>query len=61
MEIKNNLTVTRGRGRVKSRNMYKGPIEKDNRAGGRIACGRWGLGRAGESKGGMGTTVTEQQ
>ena len=43
MEIKNKLTVTRSwgwgwgrritgerRGRVKSRNMYKGPIDKDN-------------------------------
>ena len=40
MEIKNKLTVTRGEGkgmigerrrRVKSRNMYKGPMDKDNR------------------------------
>ena len=39
MEIKNKLTVTRGerggvngrrRRRVKSRNMYKGPMDKDN-------------------------------
>ena len=39
MEIKNKLTVTRGhgegimgerRGRVKSGNMYKGPMDKDN-------------------------------
>ena len=43
MEIKNKLTVTRGvregdngerRGRVKSRNMYKGPKDKDNSGGG---------------------------
>ena len=47
MEIKNKLTVSRGegvgvsgerRGRVKSRNMYKGPMDKDK--GGRIECGR---------------------
>ena len=43
METWNRLTVTRGegcggrkitwerRGRVKSRNMYKGPMDKDNR------------------------------
>ena len=39
MEIKKKLTVTReegdgdndeARGRVKSRNMYKGPMDKDN-------------------------------
>ena len=48
MEIKNKLTVTKGRrvtgerkGRVKSRNIYKGPMDKDN-MGGRIECGRWG-------------------
>ena len=29
------------RGRVKSRNMYKGPMDKDNGQG-RIECGRWG-------------------
>ena len=51
MEIKNKLTVTGGRGRgiteesrgrVKSRNMYKGPMDKGNSGGGRIECGRWG-------------------
>ena len=39
MEIKNKLTVTRGdaeiigegRGSIKSRNMDKGPMDKDNR------------------------------
>ena len=29
------------RGRVKSRNMYKGPMDKAN-GGGRTECGRWG-------------------
>ena len=33
------------RGRVKSRNMYKGPMDKDNGTG-RIECGRWRVGRA---------------
>ena len=50
MEIKNKLIVMRGRregitgvrrGRVKSRNMYKGPTDKDNGGGG-IECGRVG-------------------
>ena len=68
MEIKNKLTVTKGRGReimaerrggVKS-SMHKGPRDKDNGVG-RIECGRRGIDRAGESNGGeMGTTVTEQ-
>ena len=50
------------RGRVKSRNMYKGPMGKDIGSRGRIECGRWGVSRVGESNGGeMGTTVTEQQ
>ena len=41
--------------------MYKGPMDKDNGAG-RTECGKWGMGRAGESNGGkMGTTVIEQQ
>ena len=47
VEIKNKLTVIRGeggimgerRGRVKSRNMYEGTMEKDNRGG--IECGGW--------------------
>ena len=43
MEIKNKQTVTRGEGeednrekggRVKSRNMYDGPMNKDNEGGG---------------------------
>ena len=38
------------RGRVKSRNMYKGPMDKYT--GGRIECERWRVGRAGESNGG---------
>ena len=43
MKIKNKLTVTRGeggrgitweiRGRIRSRNMYKGPVDKDNGVG----------------------------
>ena len=49
------------KGRVKSRNMYKGPMDKDNRVGG-IERERWDVGRAGESHGGtMETTVNEQQ
>ena len=47
MEIKNKLTVTRGRregdnrkeGEGFSRNMYKGPIDKNNRVGGRLNVG----------------------
>ena len=47
------------RGRVKSRNMYKGPMDKDS--GGRIECGRW-VGRAGErGEGKMETTILGQQ
>ena len=59
MEIKNKLTVTRGEkgedgggrmGRVKSRNTYEGPMDKDNRG---VDCKREeGVGRAGESDGG---------
>ena len=40
------------RGRVKSRNMYKGPMDKED--GGRIESGRWGVGKAGERNGGNG-------
>ena len=68
MEIKNKLTVTTGeevgksrerRGRVKSRNMYKGPMDTDK--GGRKDW-MWEVGRTGKSNGGkMGTTVIEQQ
>ena len=48
------------RGRVKSRNLYKGPMDQDNM--GRIECVRWGMGRAGENnREKMGMTVTEQQ
>ena len=47
------------RGRVKSRNMYKGPMDKPK--GGEGEVSKW-EGRAGESNGGeMGTTVCEQQ
>ena len=51
MEIKNKLTVIRGEGkgdsgerreRVKSRNMYKGPLDKVNVGG--IESGRCGVG-----------------
>ena len=49
------------RGRVKSRNVYKGPMNKNNR-GGRTECGRWGVSRAEESNGGkMGKNVIQQQ
>ena len=51
-----------GRGKVKSRNLYKGPMDKDNRMGGRIECGRWGcVGQGRVMVGGMGTAVIEQQ
>ena len=51
------------RGRVKIRNMYKGPKERDN---GVLIDWGGGMYRAGESNGrgrvdGMGTSVTEQQ
>ena len=56
------------RGRVKSRNIYKGPMDKDNGEGSRglkargrlkVGAGRWaGQGRW---KGKMETTVLEQQ
>ena len=39
------------RGRVKSRNMSKGPMDKGNGGGG-LKCGREGMGSAGESNGG---------
>ena len=39
------------RGRVKSTNMCKGPMDKDSGRG-RVECGRCGVGRAGESNGG---------
>ena len=45
-------------GRVKSRNMYEGPMDKDN-GGERIECGRGDVGRAGESK--KGDNLIEQQ
>ena len=69
MEIKNKLTVTRGdaeiigegRGSIKSRNMYKGPMDTDNK-GRRVECGRGVMDRAGESNGGkMETTLIKQQ
>ena len=45
---------------LKSRNRYKGPMDKDNGGGGWLNVGG-GVGRAGEGHGGkMGTTVTEQ-
>ena len=69
MEVKNKLTVTRGdregnsrerRGRVKSKNRYKGPMVKDNGVGIVFGSGGWmGHGRATGGK--NGTTVTEQQ
>ena len=54
MEKKNKLTVTRGergrgrgitgedKGRVKSRSMYKGSMDKDTGVAGRTDSGRWG-------------------
>ena len=48
------------RGRVKSRNKYKGPMDKDSVAG-RLYVEEH-VGRAGESNGGkLETTVIEQQ
>ena len=48
------------RGRVKSRNMYKGPMDKDNRVGIVFESrSLMGDGRA-MGRGEMGTTVTEQ-
>ena len=50
--------------RVKSKNMHKGPMDKDNRAGdGRIESGRWVRGQVsrGESWGKRRTTVIAQQ
>ena len=38
------------RGRVKSRNMYKGPMDKDNGWGG-LNVGEVGAGRTGENNG----------
>ena len=47
--------------RVRSpRNMYKGPMDKDNGVG-RTECGRWGWVGWGRVMGKMGTTVIEQQ
>ena len=41
--------MTERRGRVKSRDMYKGPWTKMGKGiEGRIECGRWGVGRARE-------------
>ena len=67
MEINNKLILTRGRripgerrGRVKSRNMYKGPMDKNN-GGEEDRMWEVGMGRSGESNGRkMGTTVIEQ-
>ena len=54
MEIRNKLTVTRGegdnrgkKGKGKSRDMYKGPMDMDNWVGIDCGSGRWvGQGRA---------------
>ena len=49
------------RRKAKSRNMYKGSMDKDNRGRGGLNV-REVVGRAGESNGGkMGTTVIGQQ
>ena len=68
LEIKHKLTWTRGegrrggmgerRGRVRSRNMYKGPMDKDDRGGRGLNAGVGGQGR-GEQWGKMGTIVIE--
>ena len=51
----------RKEGEESSRNMYKGPMYKDNRDGG-LNVGEVGVVRSGGSnRGKMGTTVTEQQ
>ena len=48
------------RERVKSKNMHEGAMEKIDT--GRIGCGRWRVGRVGQSNGiNMGTTVIEHQ
>ena len=43
----------KGKGLYKSRNMYKGPMDKDNQGQGRGEDRMWevGVGRAGESNG----------
>ena len=57
MEIKNKLMVTRGaeggeergtEGEGLSRNMYKGPVDKDNGGGGGLNVGGGGVGGRGE-------------
>ena len=55
--------ITRERwGRVKLRNMYKGPMDKDSGVGTGFGSGGW-TGQGIATVGGrvMGTTVTEQQ
>ena len=69
MEIKNKLTVTRSRGgnggkkgkcQSSQGTCIKDPWTKTMGVGW-IECGKWGVGRAGESNGGkMGTSVIEQ-
>ena len=49
------------RGRVKSRNMYKGPRDKDNKGGETIECERWGLVGQGRILGENGDNRIEQQ
>ena len=50
------------RGRIMSRNMYKGPEQgQRQRWGRRMEWGTWGAGRVAESNGGeRGTTIIEQ-
>ena len=43
-----------GEGSSQGTCMYKGLMDKDNSRGQRSECGRWGMGRAGESNGGNG-------
>ena len=70
MEIKNKLTVNMGseereNGGKKGNGQVKEHVLKTNgqgQLGVGIKCGRWGIGRAGESnEGKMRTTVIEQQ
>ena len=49
-----------GRGRVKSRNIYKGPMDKDNGVGIIFGSGDW-RGQRTTTGGKVATTVTQQQ
>ena len=54
------MEITRKRrGKVKSRNMYKGLMDEDNRGGGGWTVGGWRWVRKGGIKGEMGKTVIQ--